>query len=456
VVNRVGARQVFEANKQVYSSLGRLGKLNVKVRQAFDDAEGMQRIFDKAKARNEARRTVDEAIDRLNQRLKDKGGLKTGNLDSFRLIMDEVQRAGPQGNLGDHDFFAVHHKAWKKSVEAGREKPIFLLKRRGGDRGRDGTSALKSDLDKMARAGDWVRYATAVNLTALLDDFKNLQPFGEKRMKLLGENSEDLKDLALCLPVDFYNSIKSAQSPSDVAQAFIVAYQRHRQIDENSSDTFYDFLGKTATKFIHPRLETVLEAARQCPTKNNNQFSLDHEYILKLFQHHFDLFSGPEVWSHRAVKASLYEYYGVALSIAALEKLSQKASFSQDDVALLKGTLKHVTPAEHKDPKIREQLAEKIAARQKKISDAFARIDLEGDPGNVLFEMSKVVADHYMKVLNFDDYSKRPAVVRAIETAHDVNDVIPALKNAFSQAIQRKVDRETFFQPLEDLAAGSP
>jgi hypothetical protein len=445
-----GVRSVLRSHWDTFVHLDLKRKLKVAARFVHLNADGMKRLFAKAEARNEARRAVYEAVTRLN----DKGRYKTRNLDSFRSILEEVRAGGPEGKLLDPDFcVAVNDEAWKASVAKAKKPAVFLKARERAPR--DGTKDLGKDLHKKAKGG-WMGYATAVNLTALLDKFKNRELTGMERREFLEGYSDTLKELALCLPIDFYNTIKTTDSPAEVANAFMSAYRKHRSKIENYMDTVSDFIGKTATKFIHPRLETVLEAARQCPTKNNNQFSLDHEYIVKLFQHHFDLFSGPEVWSHKEVRRSLYEYYGVALSIAALEKLSQKASFSQDDVALLKGTLKHVTPAEHKDPKIREQLAEKIAARQKKSSDAFAKIDLEGDPGNVLFEMSKVVADHYMKVLNFYDYSKRPAVVRAIETAHDVNDVIQALKNAFAQAIQMKVDREMFFQPLEDLAAGSP
>ena len=55
------------------------------------------------------------------------------------------------------------------------------------------------------------------------------------------------------------------------------------------------------------------------------------------------MFSSAEIWSNKTVKQSLYEYYGLALNIAALEMLSEKAKFTKQDIALLKSTLKDVT-----------------------------------------------------------------------------------------------------------------
>ena len=100
-----------------------------------------------------------------------------------------------------------------------------------------------------------------------------------------------------------------------------------------------DTLGKALTEFLHP--ESALAAAGNC-LKPGNQNLLDHQSVLKLFKEFFVVLSSAEIWSNKTVNESLYEYYGLALNIAALEMLSDKTSFTKQDIALLKSTLKDV------------------------------------------------------------------------------------------------------------------
>ena len=59
-----------------------------------------------------------------------------------------------------------------------------------------------------------------------------------------------------------------------------------------------------------------------------------------MFREFFELFSSEKMWSRNEVKVSLYEYYGLALNIVALEKLCKKQNITKQDIALLKTTLK--------------------------------------------------------------------------------------------------------------------
>ena len=147
------------------------------------------------------------------------------------------------------------------------------------------------------------------------------------------------------------------------------------------------------------------------------------------------------------------KYYGVALSIATLEKLREKETLSKQDIALLKSTLKYsIIPAE-----ARENDPQALVTRgeeEKSISKAFNKISLKADAKDVLFETSKVVAEHYVNRDNLHlTYEQKDVAQEAIQSATDVNDIIKALERAFSDAITGVLEKDRFLQPLEDLAA---
>jgi hypothetical protein len=79
---------------------------------------------------------------------------------------------------------------------------------------------------------------------------------------------------------------------------------------------------------------------------------------------------------------------------------------------------------------------------------------LKGKPEVVLFDLSKVVADHYIDrgILNLVNHEEEDAKV-ALAVATSANDMIKVLEDVFFTAINGKLDRQQFFQPLEDLAA---
>ena len=85
------------------------------------------------------------------------------------------------------------------------------------------------------------------------------------------------------------------------------------------------------------------------------------------------------------------------------------------------------------------------------------QIELDAPPRDVVFEMSKVVANYYLhpKLLNI-----RPVVEFAAKTnvaaAIDARGVIDALKYTFGSALEQAgMSGAKLFQPLHDLAENS-
>ena len=255
--------------------------------------------------------------------------------------------------LNNPDFrVALFDAAWKASAGKGKLS-IFLKKKEGASR--DGTRALKLDLREAAKS-DRKNFNRAIRLAAVLELVK----------KCPTEPDGDM------LQINALNEIFKAHPGKLTFNGVTLPTDNLREVEATISKVMLsDYFGAMLTKVLHPRVESALEAARQCPV--TRQSALDHEHISRLFKDFFDVFSSPEIWSNKAVKQSLYEYYGLALNIAALEMFSDKTKFTKQDIALLKSTLKDVTLDGF------ENSAEAVQqrARQELFSDALDKIDLK-------------------------------------------------------------------------------
>ena len=452
--------RIFRENRATFAQLDVKQTLKVAGRFIHNDPEGMKRAFAKAEAKMAARDAVFGAIQALhnegdfithdlrfldsiiskargpaakgqpnNPEQKQLDNLKKRKLDNLEKRKldnpEQKQRNDPeqkqrndleQKQRNDPDFrVALFDAAWKEL--AGKGKLGILLRKRGGPI--DGTRALKSDLRKLAEAGNWEKLQTATEVAAVLDAAKKFQT----GKYIPGQEDEIISKMKAALE----------KLGADVPET-------------GTLSLLSDTLGKALTEFLYP--EFALAAAGNC-LKPGNQNLLDHQSVLKLFKEFFVVLSSAEIWSNKTVNELLYEYYGLALNIAALEMLSDKTSFTKQDIALLKSTLKDVAIPEkfYEDKQAIDQ-----RVRQEMISDALDKIDLNEGNDIVLLKMSWVCALHYIDggVLNLNDQDIS-SVKAAIGKAKTADDVIEALKVAFGKVLKStSMDRETFFKPMMD------
>jgi hypothetical protein len=185
--------------------------------------------------------------------------------------------------------------------------------------------------------------------------------------------------------------------------------------------------------------------------------------LLKLFQDHRAVFSSTLLWSSDRFKDN-YEALGLALAITELRriagKVDQTGRIDADDVNAIRSALK--TAREEQLPGL---VTDKLAAL-KTTSD---------DPGRVLFDLARIVADHYVEIqppcdefsffgetarLNLQgqgraDLEKGLAVAYAQRNARALVEV---LEQGFVDFVKTNAfERRVILEPLEMIAGkGAP
>jgi hypothetical protein len=136
------------------------------------DAEASKAVFAKAQAKKDAREAVHSAIRELGQQ----GVRHSPDLDYLGSIINKVVARDPEAQsekLRNQGYrIALFDAAWKTSI--GKAKGIILLKTTEGNQ-RDGTRALRSDLQRAFESGRFAEFRTARALVRLLGQVKQCQ-----------------------------------------------------------------------------------------------------------------------------------------------------------------------------------------------------------------------------------------------------------------------------------------
>jgi hypothetical protein len=472
---QTSAYSIARTNMDLFRTLDTGKKLKIAAKILAGNYKYVSRFFlEQQKVRNRARSAVAEVVQQARSELDGRTSLTS--YEAYSAVLSASRRSTQEGggppaippkildralqegswevtfgtNESARGLFAM--RASEPDDES-KHFPVEELKTDELGDEPDG-SELPPHIHKLAEPGNSKKDELTKRLTDLLEAAKNCptqegssMPENEALMEILKSHADTLRELVKILPAKphkdwFLSEIKQESSPETVANTFIGAYGDVFL----SRTTFVEFVEKTLAELLHPALELALAAARECPTFSIDPGFLDHKYILKMFRDFFDLFSSAELWSDKNLKGSLSKYYGLGLSIVALDKAKQKNSLSNLDV--LKKKLKDLAVLTAD-----EALKKKISGAYKEHDKIFAGFGRK-KPEDVLFEVSKVVADHYITggILKLTSKQIEDSQ-KGIRDAKNLNEVIEVLEKAFFDVINGKVDREQFFQPLEDLAS---
>src|SRR5262249_52382387 len=136
-------------------------------------------------------------------------------------------------------------------------KLSILLKNRETGGKRDATKALKADLRKLAKGGDWEKYQKATKLAALLDAVRKCptlegsdEPLASDLNQILEKHHEAV--VALCPETDNDDILSGAFENA------------HRLTLANKGD-FADFIGTELTTLLHPEKVARFKASEVAP-----------------------------------------------------------------------------------------------------------------------------------------------------------------------------------------------
>jgi hypothetical protein len=136
------------------------------------------------------------------------------------------------------------------------------------------------------------------------------------------------------------------------------------------------------------------------------------------------------------------------LNISALEKLREKEYFTKHDIIFLKNTLKEVVISDFTENSI-EYDQQKATDK----SDGLEDISLKNDRNQILFQMSRICARHYIEqeVLNLT-HQEKVSLKAALNQSETADEVIEILKSAFGAVLKDTLmSRDQFVKPVEDL-----
>jgi hypothetical protein len=446
---QTSAYSIARTNMDLFRTLDTGKKLKIAAKILAGNYKYVSRFFlEQQKVRNRARSAVAEVVQQARSELDGRTSLTS--YEAYSAVLSASRRSTQEGGGPP----AIPPKILDRALQEGSWEVTFGTNESARGLFAMRASELPPHIHKLAEPGNSKKDELTKRLTDLLEAAKNCptqegssMPENEALMEILKSHADTLRELVKILPAKphkdwFLSEIKQESSPETVANTFIGAYGDVFL----SRTTFVEFVEKTLAELLHPALELALAAARECPTFSIDPGFLDHKYILKMFRDFFDLFSSAELWSDKNLKGSLSKYYGLGLSIVALDKAKQKNSLSNLDV--LKKKLKDLAVLTAD-----EALKKKISGAYKEHDKIFAGFGRK-KPEDVLFEVSKVVADHYITggILKLTSKQIEDSQ-KGIRDAKNLNEVIEVLEKAFFDVINGKVDREQFFQPLEDLAS---
>jgi hypothetical protein len=198
--------KIFTAHRATFGQLDMKKTLKVVGRFIHNDAEGMKRIFAKAEAKIEAKEAVVKAIPVLERG----GDFRSLDLRFLDSIITKARGSATDEQRDNPDFVALFDAAWKES--AGQGTLNIILKKSGGSV--DGTKFLKSDLHRLAKAGDLERLEAATKLAALLEAIKKhahapTTDTKEKNLKDIRAAVELLQELGANPPDDIESTALS-------------------------------------------------------------------------------------------------------------------------------------------------------------------------------------------------------------------------------------------------------
>jgi hypothetical protein len=157
----------------------------------------MKAVYDKAQAQKDAREAVILARQSLE---RDKGICAESSLDYLGELLTEVLTRAPDDQRRKKSEYrvALFEAAWKQSI--GKKKGLILLNTREGKQ-RDGTKALRSDLQRAFDSHGLEEFRTAKALVRLLDQVKQCEspsgcsgriPLSKPLIDLLFDNASAL------------------------------------------------------------------------------------------------------------------------------------------------------------------------------------------------------------------------------------------------------------------------
>jgi hypothetical protein len=183
--------------------------------------------------------------------------------------------------------------------------------------------------------------------------------------------------------------------------------------------------------------------------------------LLKLFQDHRAVFSSTLLWSSDRFKDN-YEALGLALAITELRriagKVDQTGRIDVDDVNAIRSALK--TAREEQLPGL--------------VTDRLATLKTSGDAGRMLFDLARIVADHYVEMqppsdaFSFGETARlnlqgqgRADLEKGLAVAYDQQNaraLLEVLEQGFVDFVKtNEFKRRVILEPLEMIAGkGAP
>jgi hypothetical protein len=182
-------------------------------------------------------------------------------------------------------------------------------------------------------------------------------------------------------------------------------------------------------------------AMRLVDMLNDVKKSEDREPLFGIFARSPDALSSSALWQNETVRKE-FQCFGLPLSISQLAILAQK---------------KDIEARQNKKPVVITE--EEVYGLMKTLKDATDRpdkyyieltnkIDLTRPRHEVIFQISKVIADHYLEKLDLSQESKE-ALAHRIESATKTGDVTDALVEAHGKALERtKVAKDQLVEAI--------